>query len=250
MQDFIEKTIREAGEAVMNHFGHAEVVYTKEHAYDVVTQADLDANAIIVSAIRKKFPDHAIVSEEEKASDSDSEYVWYIDPLDGTKNFATHVPLFGINIALAHKGVVTHGAVLLPVSGELYYAEQGKGAWVNGKPLACSKTTALEYSYGLLGSRIKQKSLDICAKIFLASGKTAWVNSLGSIAVSAMYVASGRRDWCVGLSGGSWDYAAPSIILLESGCKLTDTTGKEWDLRNAELFATNPTLHKEILKHL
>ena len=138
MREFIEKTLRAAGDAVMKHFGHAAVAYTKEDASDLVTHADLQAEKIIVEAIRAAYPDHAIVSEEGLNEKKEGSLTWYVDPIDGTKNFASHIPLFGIMMACADGGTVTHGGIYLPITGELIYAEIGKGAWMGSRRLYAS----------------------------------------------------------------------------------------------------------------
>ena len=250
MQEFIEKTIKEAGKAIMTFFGHAEVAYTKADIHDVVTQADLASNKIITEAIRKQYPDHAIISEEDTDTSKQEPYKWYIDPLDGTKNFSTHVPLFGINIALTKDGILTHGAIYLPVFDELVYAEKGKGAWFNGKKLEHVLEKDLVATYGLMSAQHKERPMKVCLELLQLAGGKLWINNLGSKAVSGMYMATGRRDWQISFTGGSWDYAAPVVILQEVGYQVTDLDGNEWRLENPGFVVAHPGLHPRLVEIL
>lgn len=248
MREFIETTIREAGKAIMSYFGHAEVAYTKKDMHDVVTHADLASNKIIVTAIRSTYPDHAVISEEEKDTSSSEQYKWYIDPLDGTKNFSTHVPLFGINIALAKDGVVTHAAIYLPFFDELVYAEQGKGAWLNGTKLAQIVSKDLVQTYGLMGANQGKTTLEIASKLVQLSGGKLWINRLGSQAISGVYLATARRDWQITFGGGSWDYAAAACILKEVGYTVTDISGEEWKPGGKGIVVASPHLHAQLIE--
>ncbi len=219
---FTEKIIIEAGKETLKYFGRAEVQYTKEDETDVVTQADLASNKIITDAIKKQFPSHGIVSEEDPAYQKESEFQWHVDPLDGTRNFSTHVPLYGVSIALAKSGRVIVGAIYLPVTNELYLSEEGKGTTLNGEFISCSQRKELKNSYGLVGSRLSpEKANNIIQLAEHTRGESFWMNSLGNAVGSIGYVADGRRDWCVTEGGHSWDYAAGYIIATEAGCKVT-----------------------------
>jgi len=248
MEKFIKEIIQKAGQATMKYFGHARVVYTKENLGDVVTKADLASQRIITRAIKKKYPSHGIVAEEENTSyQTDADYIWYIDPLDGTRNFATHVPLFGINMGLSYKGAIVYGAVYLPVTRELCFARAGKGAFLNGRRILCSNHKKFAYSYGLGPVRISHPRLRDLGNIIEHSQNTVWVSSLGSIAVAGVYIASGRRDWYTSRDGKVWDYAAPSLIMKEAGCKVTNVHGKDWQPSDSNLVVANRYLHKELL---
>ncbi|MBI4114476.1 MAG: inositol monophosphatase [Candidatus Niyogibacteria bacterium] len=249
MERFIKKTAKEAGKIILDLFGKIDVHYTKNTLHDVVTKADLVSQKIIVDAIKKEHPSHGIVGEEENlAHQSDADYVWYIDPLDGTKNFSTRAPLFGINIGLAHNGDVILGAVYLPPTDEFCFAEKGKGAFLNGKKIKCSEKKEWAYSYGLGGMSASPKNAHVRKVVGALSDNTAWVMAIASSAVAAVYVADGRRDWYISRGSALWDYAGPSIILKEAGCIVTNAQGQNWSLNDKEMFASNQYLHPTLIE--
>lgn len=249
MEQFIEKTIKEAGKAELEMFGKVDVHYTKTTLHDVVTKADLASQQIIGDAIKKHHPEHGIVGEEENLDhQSDADYVWYIDPLDGTKNFSTRIPIFGINIGLAHKGEIILGAVYLPFTDEFCFAEKGKGAFLNGKRMQCSEKKEWAYSYGIGGMRASSKNTLLREVIGKLSNNTAWIMAIASSAVTAVYIADGRRDWYVSRGSSIWDYAGPSIIMKETGLLVTNSQGHDWSLADKEIFVANSHLHPELIK--
>jgi myo-inositol-1(or 4)-monophosphatase len=248
-EKFIQQITKKAGFEVKKLYGKIGVAYTKQNPTDVVTKADIISHALLTSAIKKKYPRHGIISEEDKDYNTDAEYVWIIDPLDGTRNYATKTPMYGVIVALAKKEEVILGAIILPEFNELYVARRGKGAFLNGKKIMCSSMKKLEYSYGTEGGNQNSKVAYIYGSLIEHSKKTSfWINTTGCGAVASMFVASGRRDWFITpTAGGVWDRAAPFIILKEAGCKVTDLKGKEWTTRTESMVAANPVLHKELL---
>lgn len=250
MNKFIKETAVEAGDAILKLFGKIGVAYTKEDLGDVVTKADLLSEKIIIKAIKKRFPDHCIISEETPGNYQTGEYTWYIDPLDGTRNFATGVPLFGAMIALAHRGEIINSAIYLPCMKELYHAEKGKGATLNGKKIKCSDNQNLVHSYGLGTARMSEKNSEVINKIFMATKGKLAMNTLGSIAVASCWVASGKRDWYITSRGKCWDYAASCLIMKEAGCMITSIRGEKWNLECNEVLAANKKMHRKLLKVL
>ncbi|MBI4093831.1 inositol monophosphatase [Candidatus Kaiserbacteria bacterium] len=249
MEKFIQDITKKAGTAVLKQFRNVGVKYMKsDDLWDCVTQADLDADRIIVSAIKKKYPSHGIISEESGEYYPDSEYVWIIDPIDGTRNFATHVPLFGTMVALAHKGDVMLAAIDMPATNEFFFARAGKGAFLNGKRIHCTKTDTLSRSAGYGGSSLRHRTRKFLRN--LVKSRTTKQTIIGSFACCAnqCYVAAGRADWVVSLSGKIWDFAPVSLILKEAGCTVTDVSGRPWTLNALEIVAANPVLHKQLLK--
>ena len=248
MDQFIEDIVREAGEAVMKFFGEVGVKYTKEGgASDVVTEADLAANKILTERIRKTYPSHQIISEEGNRACEQKGYVWILDPLDGSRNFSTGVPLFGIMAALAKDGIIERAAIYLPPLKELFSAKRGSGALLNGSPVHSSKQKKWAESYGC-GSANFGKNISFIEVLIEARKKDPfWMNAFGSFAVTSTYVASGRRDWFASYNGGVWDYAAGSLILEEAGCKVTNAKGESWTICDQEIVAANPDLHPTLL---
>ena len=124
-EKFIQQITKKAGDLTKKYYGKIGVAYTKQNKGDVVTKADLLSNNLIVNAIKKNYPTHGIISEELKAENANAEYVWVIDPLDGTRNYSTKTPMYGVIVALAHKKKVIMGAINIPILDEMYFAREG-----------------------------------------------------------------------------------------------------------------------------
>lgn len=249
-ETFIKQIAEEAGKAVMGLFGTVGVDYMKsDRVWDSVTKADLLSEHIIVSAIRKKYPEHGIVAEESGVMNEGAEFLWVIDPIDGTQNFATRIPMFGVMLCLIHRGEVVLSVVNMPATSELFFARAGKGAYLNGKRIHCSQKKTLDNSSGSSSSTLDGNSGKFMRNLLKAAEKERiQLRSLGSFSVNACYTACGRKDWYVPLAGKVWDFAPVSLLLKEAGCKVTDTKGKPWKIGTLEMVAANPTLHKELLK--
>jgi len=248
MDAFIKQITKEAGEVVGKKFGKIGVKYTKKDSKDVVTEADLAANKIITDAIKKKYPAHSIISEETGEELTNSEYCWIIDPLDGTLNFATNVPLFGTMVGLAHKGEMILAAMYFPMTKELLYAKRGKGAFLNGKRIHCSEQKKREESYGIIDVHVSKNAAVIALLSKYNSKGICYVGAFGSAAVDVLYVATGRRDWVFIRHSAIWDRAMGALILEEAGCKVTKPDGTRWSINDQAILATNKYLHKTLSK--
>ena len=253
MDRFIQQIAKKAGAAVLTRFGKDGVHYTKsDHRGDVVTKADLLSERIIISAIKKNYPQHGIIAEESGRMNDTAEYVWIIDPVDGTLNFSLGVPLFGVMIALAHKRRILLSAIYLPASKELFFAKAGKGAFLNGRRIRRSRTRVFRQSMGTGPVRLAPRMVRFLKNFIRIAGHERGMmpSSLGSMAVNACYVACGRRDWIVAIFGhvSDHDFAPVSLVLKEAGCRVTDTQGNPWKLGQLEMVAANPTLHKQLLR--
>ncbi|MBI4359584.1 MAG: inositol monophosphatase [Candidatus Jacksonbacteria bacterium] len=250
MEQFIKTIIKQAGNAVKERFGKIGVKYAKTHSHDVVTEADLAANAILVNAIQKRYPSHGIISEETGEYQKDAEYVWILDPLDGTNNFARHIPLFGAMAAVARGKHVLYGAIYDPIHNELVFARTGNGAFLNNQKIHCSKTKIWGESSGFTSCWMKPKTMRVNRRLLESNAKNQWslYRALWSIAIETIYVASGRCDWLISTSGGLWDYAAPPFILKEAGCTVTNFQGEPWQLEQKDLVASTPLLHSKTLE--
>lgn len=250
MDSFIKSITKKAGDAVQKRLGKAGVHYAKsERLYDVVTKSDLLAEKIIMDAILKKYPDHGIISEESGNQNDGAEYVWVIDPIDGTKNYASGMGMYGVMVCLVRRGEVILSAIYLPAMKELYFAKKGKGAYLNGKRIHCLADRNLLRSYGVGSSNLHSRNAKFL-KNLIKGGKGGEIHfgTFGSMAVNAAYAASGKRHWMVALAGSIWDFAPAYLILKEAGCKVTDTEGKQWRFGQLEMVAANPSIHKELLR--
>lgn len=250
MERFIQEITKKAGAAVMKRFGKEGVHYAKsDRVWDVVTKSDLLSEKIIVSAIREKYPEHSIISEERGSVNEGSEYVWVTDPIDGTLNYSRGVPAFGVMVCLVHKGEVVLSSIYLPATREFFFAKKGKGAYRNGKRIRCSKAKKLSTSVGTGSASVSTRSARFM-KNFIKMGKRGNAEFAGfaSMANNACYTAAGKRDWIVSVNGSIWDFAPAYLMLKEAGCKVTDTKGRPWKFGMLEFVAANPALHTQLLK--
>ncbi len=249
IEQLLRAIIQQAGKVVLDFFGNSHITHTKQDEADVVTNADMASSNLILSTIKEHFPDHGIISEEEEDVQIDKEYVWIVDPIDGTRNYATHTPLFGISIAVARNNAVEYAAILLPYMNELFYARRGEGATLNGVPIKCSKKESLLKSYGVGFASWHKERIGLIRKFAdAAENYEFWVSGIGSTVVSAVYVAGGRRDWMISSDCNVWDYAAASLILSESGCRVTNFKGEDWTLSEDEFLTANEHLHAQLLE--
>lgn len=251
----VEDSLLQAGEAIMNFYSNSSVLSRKDNnPHMIVTQADLSSQEIIIKNIQAQFPESTILAEEQ-LHDQDPWVVgkgmyWYIDPLDGTRNFQSKTHLFGVNIACAVDGVLEVAGIYLPATKELCISAKGKGSHLNGMEIHCSQTALLSESYGIGPIRPSGKNATPFLKALqnkYPSGDGPWMNGLGSPAVAGIWVADGRRDWYVSHGSNIWDYAAPALIMQEAGCLITDIHGENWKLGHRSLVASNQYIHKELL---
>lgn len=214
---------------------------------DIVTSADLKSEKIIISTIQKHFPDHAILSEEAGLDDSSSDYLWIIDPLDGTTNFSFHNPIWSVAIALTYKQKVILGAVYIPLQDELFFAEKGKGAYLNGKKVNITKNPIKRINTFCHGSNTKdlKRALKYYSYQKLHSLDC---RQLGSAEVELAYVATGRVDSILIPGAKVWDMAAGALLVAEAGGRVSDFKNKAWSIKQNDILAANPRAHKEIIK--
>ena len=250
----IEDIAREAGAVLRAGYRSGFSVRHKAEK-DLVTEIDEQAESLIIARIQQNFPDHKIIAEESGLTDGSKEHCWYIDPLDGTLNYAHGLPIFAVSIAHAHQGVVNLGVVYNPMQNVCYTAQRGQGAWLNGERIQVSSETEMVNSL-LVGSISTEpngnngpsSSMNLFAA-FNASAQSA--RRLGCAALDLCFVAAGQADgyWVKRLN--AWDVAAAGLIASEAGALVTDLQG------NAEYFrppycilAANTTLHGKMLKVL
>ena len=218
---------------------------------DFVSEVDQRAESIIIDTIRKAYPDHGILAEES-GRQAGSEFVWIIDPLDGTTNFLHGFPQFAVSIAVRHKNRIEHGVVFDPLRQELFTASRGEGAQLDNRKIRVSRRGDLEGA--LLGTGFPFRNLETLDE-FLESlrafiPKCAGVRRAGAAALDLAYVAAGRLDgfWEFGLS--PWDMAAGALIIKEAGGIVTDPDGGEDFLEKGDIVAGNPRVLKAMLKVL
>ena len=250
--NFAKRTIEKAGIIVKNNYNKLNKISYKQGAFNLVTNIDKEVEKYIVTQIKNTFPEHSIIAEESGLHKKISAYQWFIDPIDGTTNFAHNYPCFCISIALAHNEVIQLGLVKNPVTDDSYTVIKNKGAKLNDKPIKVSKITRLKdsllatgFPYDKLSS--KKNNLKNFGKLTLM---THGVRRDGSAALDLCYVASGKIDGFWELKLSPWDVAAGTLIVEEAGGKITGFHGNKYDIYKKEIVATNGLIHKELLKNL
>ncbi|MCK5416797.1 inositol monophosphatase [Candidatus Parcubacteria bacterium] len=221
-------------------------VKLKSH-HEILTACDLKSEKIIISAIKKNFSDHQILSEEAGEYKTESDYLWIIDPIDGTTNFSMHNPLFSISLGLAYKGKIIFGIIYAPYMNEMFIAEKGKGAKLNNKKMKVSNIKSGKvlnaFCHGTSKKDIKQ-ALEYFKKQKLEGFDC---RQMGSAAIELAYVACGRIESIAIPGAHSWDVAAGILLVREAGGKVTDFIGEKWTLKNKDMLATNGKVHEKII---
>jgi myo-inositol-1(or 4)-monophosphatase len=248
---FLETAVeiaREAGALVANYH-QRHIPFEIKGEFDLVTEADRASEKVIVERLRSHFPAHAIVAEEGGGHESASEYRWFVDPLDGTTNFAHGFPMFCISIGLERAGELIAGVVYDPIRGELFTAERGAGAFLNHHRMHVSPVARIADSLASTGfpSRKRHHNINIHFYYQLAMASHG-VRRTGSAALDLAFVASGRLDffWEFGLK--PWDMAAGALLVQEAGGRVADMTGAPLSVAASDhILADNGTLHDEIL---
>jgi myo-inositol-1(or 4)-monophosphatase len=219
---------------------------------DFVTQVDQAAEEAIIEIVRKAHPDHGILAEESGKTAGAAEYVWIIDPLDGTTNFIHGFPQYCVSIAVEHRGALAHGVVYDPVKNELFTASKGRGAFLNDRRIRVSKCTRLKES--LVGTGFPFKEL---SRLDLYTGQlrnliqgSAGVRRAGAAALDLAYVACGRLDafWEMGLS--PWDMAAGALLIQEAGGLVGDFSGEARYMQSGDVSAATPKVFPQLLEAL
>jgi|ERR1043165_1090091 myo-inositol-1(or 4)-monophosphatase len=238
---------REAGALLMEYFRQSVKVEYKGEA-DLVTVADRKSETLIRERIRAQWPGHDILGEEEGLRDTKSDYRWYVDPLDGTTNFAHGFPVFCVSIALQHRGQMIAALCFDPTRDEMFTSERGKGAYLNHRPIRVSKITKLAESLVATGfpshKRHKNPNIYFYHQITL---RTHGVRRAGSAALDLCSVACGRFDGFWEFNLNPWDTAAGVLILEEAGGQVTDFHGGPFQLNSRETLASNGLIHEALL---
>jgi myo-inositol-1(or 4)-monophosphatase len=239
---------REAGALLMSFF-HRRIGFEYKGDADLVTEADRAAEVLITDRIRSRWPRHDILGEEGTRLNSGSEYRWYVDPLDGTTNFAHGFPVFCISMGLEHKGELIAGVIYDPGRDELFAAEKGSGAYLNQRRIQVSKTSRLDEALLATGfpshKRHQNPNIHFYHQLTLRSHG---VRRAGSAALDLAYVATGRVDGFWEFNLNPWDTAAGVVLVEEAGGKVSDFRGEAFRLESRETLATNGLIHVALLR--
>jgi myo-inositol-1(or 4)-monophosphatase len=243
----MQSIAREAGSLLMDFFPQRVKIEYKGEA-DLVTVADRKSEALILERIRQQFPAHDVMGEEGGRIESGSDYKWYVDPLDGTTNFAHGFPVFCVSLAVEHRGHRVAGVVYDPTRDEMFTAELGSGARLNGEAIRVSATSRLSDCLVATGfpsqKRHKNPNIHFYHQITL---KTHGVRRAGSAALDLCCVASGRFDGFWEFNLNPWDTAAGVLIVEEAGGRVTDFSGGPFQLASRETLASNGLVHEALL---
>ena len=246
------RAAREGARVIVRHVARIDTLKVDEKGRnDFVSEVDRLAEEVIVTTLRRSYPNHAILAEESGSS-GDSEFQWIIDPLDGTTNFLHGYPHYCVSIALRHRGTLEQAVIFDPLRQELFTATRGAGAQLDGKRIRVSNRTSLNGA--LLGTGFPFREVSNLDPYLSTLGAlmplAAGIRRGGSAALDLAYVAAGRFDgfWEFGLS--VWDVAAGVLLVREAGGMVTDIKGGEAYLTNGDILAGTPRVHREMLKHL
>ena len=251
MASYLETAIeiaREAG-ALINNFAERRIPFQLKGEFDLVTEADKATEELIVSRLQSHFPTHSIIGEEGGERKSTSEYCWYVDPVDGTTNFAHGFPVYNTTLALARNGELIAGVILDPTRNEVFAAEKGGGAYLNGRRIKVSKAARVEDSLVATGFPSVRRHHNVNIHFYYQLAlQSHGVRRAGAAAIDLAYVACGRLDafWEFGLK--PWDMAAGILLIEEAGGRTTNAKGGERSLDGKHLLTTNGLIHAEMLR--
>ncbi len=239
---------KSAGEILLKRFykfDRGEIQMKSQH--EILTKADLAAEKEILKYIKNNFPEHKILSEESGDNNKESDYLWIIDPLDGTTNFSMHNPLFCVSIGVAYKGEMILGVIFAPYLDEIYVAELGKGAKRNNKKISPSnmkKGKLLNtFCHGSTEEDIKR-----AVKYYNKQKLNDFdCRQLGSAAIELAYVACGRIESIAIPGANAWDVSAGALLVREAGGIVSDFKGDKWGLESQDILASNKETHKDLV---
>jgi myo-inositol-1(or 4)-monophosphatase len=250
MLNIAVKAARRAGNLIYRATDRIDhLTVTKKSHADFVSEVDRAAEQTIIQTLLEAYPEHAILAEESGAH-GDSEFVWIIDPLDGTTNFLHGFPQFAVSIALQHKGIITQAVVYDPTKNELFTATRGRGAFLNDKRIRVTKRVNLADALigtGFPYTRFEHMDAYIAILRDLME-KTSGLRRPGSAALDLAWMAAGRLDGFYETGLKPWDIAAGCLLITEAGGMVSDLHGSDTYLKTGHLCAGNPDIHTQLLK--
>ena len=255
MPSYLETALdiaREASALVQDYaakLARSEFTFELKGEHDLVTEADRASEKLIVERLRKEYPTHHIVAEEGGEHAGASEYRWYVDPLDGTTNFAHGFPVYNVTLALEHAGELIAGVIVDPPRGEVFAAERGAGAFLDGRQIHVSKAARLTESLAATGFPSRKRHRSVNVHFFhQVSMTTHGVRRAGAAALDLAYVACGRLDLFWEFNLNPWDIAAGVLLVREAGGVCSDMRGGPLHLRAENILADNGRVHTEAVE--
>ncbi len=249
---FAERVAREAGAILRAGYGHAAAIEHKGTAIDLVTEFDRRSEAHILAALRAAYPDHAVNAEESGTNSVVSDYQWLVDPLDGTTNFAHGFPVFAVSLGLTHRGRLRVGVVYDPVREELYAAEAGQGAALNGQRLAVSAQTELGHALLATGFPydVRTNPHNNFREFVNFHLRAQAIRRAGAAALDCAWIAAGRVDGYWEFRMKPWDVGPGAFIVREAGGRVTTAAGEEDFLGRDSIVVSNGKIHEQMLQVL
>ncbi|MBU2542659.1 inositol monophosphatase [Patescibacteria group bacterium] len=257
MLEFAKNLARDAGSLALGYYKEGINQRFKSDPTDVVTDADIAVSDFIIEKIKETYPEHGIISEEsEENINETAEYVWVVDPIDGTRNFAKHIAFWCTMIGITKNGEPYVGVVYDAINDELFYAERNKGAYLDGKKITVSNHKEVEHSFLVFSLGVVDENSSYNPDRFaeyqkfynnLIGDNGHWTHNYGSM-LESCHLAAGRIDVVINSCALYWDYLAPYVICTEAGAKWTDCEGKKWEKGKMDIVVANPNLHKKLLE--
>ena len=246
--ELIESLARQAGDVLMKHFRQEwALLEQRGTAKEVATRYDKEVDSLITAEIKRHYPRHSLLTEESGPLQGNPDWLWIVDSLDGTGNFANFNPLFSVCIALMHQHELVLGAIYAPAIDEFYLAEKGKGAHLNGMKIQVSDVSDLSQSYALYcegGDRNKARTGELLHRVY---PHVTDIRKLGSAGLETAWVAAGRREAYYTTRIEPWDVAAGVLLVQEAGGRVSDFQGNPWQPQTSDLLFSNNVLHQKIV---
>lgn len=248
MKELIESLARKAGDTLMKHFRQDwALLKERSTAKEAATKYDKEVDRLIVEKIKRRYPHHSLLTEEGGFLDGDSDWLWIVDSLDGTGDFANFNPLFAVCIALMHQSELLLGVIYAPAIDEFYFAEKGKGAYLNGVKIQVSDVSDLSQSYIFYcegGERNRGRTGELLHKVY---PRVTDIRKLGSAGLETAWVAAGKGEAYFTTRIEPWDVAPGVLLVQEAGGKVSDFQGNPWRPQTSDLLFSNKKLHERIL---
>ena len=245
MIEIVKSAAVKAGDFLLSNFGNIKQILSKGDR-NLATDLDREAERIIVDIISKEFPEHGIIAEEESQKDIDRDYLWIIDPLDGTHNFIHGIEIFGVSIGLWYKDDFILGVVYMPKDKELYWAEKGKGSFKNGKKITVSQVLDIKRASGSFDSSIRYAPEIMLKSLGKIANACFNVRMFGSSARALSYLCEGRLDFVVEFHDRPWDFAGSVSIAKEAGATFLDLKGNPVNPQTIGYVAASPLIYPRI----
>jgi myo-inositol-1(or 4)-monophosphatase len=250
-KDLIESLARRAGDTLMKHFRQDwSLLKERSTAKEAATKYDIEVDRLVVKEIKRHYPHHSLLTEESGFLQNDPDWLWIVDSLDGTGDFADFNPLFSVCIALMHKGELLLGAIYAPAIDEFYFAEKGKGAYLNDVKIHVSDVSELGQSYIFYcegGDKDRARTGELLQKVY---PRVTDIRKLGSAGLETAWVAAGKGEAYFTTRIEPWDVAPGVLLVQEAGGKVSDFQGNPWQPVTGDLLFSNQKLHETILSLL